>query len=94
MRERAKFCTEAAIHCSPFSTDGRYVVSGNDSRTEAKVYELPLRRSLLFIAMAGAVSTALAITARRWWRRRVSGEADLAEEPQMHLSKSALADTP
>jgi WD40 repeat protein len=52
------------------SRDGRYVVSGDPREARNKVYEIPLRRSLVFIAVAGAFWTALTVTVPWWWRRR------------------------
>jgi hypothetical protein len=54
------------------SADGRYVITGNEDESDAKLYELPARRSLLFIAIASGAWTALAVIVPWWWRRRVS----------------------
>ncbi len=67
------------------SADGRYVVSGDEQCEHIKIYELPLHRSLLFIAIAGAAWTALVFRVRRWWRRRVSGQGDQPAETHGHL---------
>jgi hypothetical protein len=48
------------------SADGRYVISGDEEARHIKVQELPLGRSMLFIAIAGAAWTVLALIVRRW----------------------------
>jgi hypothetical protein len=76
------------------SADGRYFIRRDARRGRVKIYERPPRRSLWFIAIAGGTWTTLAMTAPRWWRKRVSGEADEAEETHVHLFQAAMADTP
>jgi hypothetical protein len=76
------------------SDDGRYIVSGDEEGRDIKIYELPLRRSLWFIAIAGRIWTVFAGTVRRWWRRRLWGEDNEAEKPHMHLCQAATAATP
>jgi hypothetical protein len=76
------------------SDDGRYVVSSDEEGRHVKVHELPLRRSLFFIVIAGGAWTALAMMVSCWWRRRISPEADAAEETHAHLSQATTAATP
>jgi len=76
------------------SRDGRYVVTGDDNASRARVYELPLRRSLLFMAIASGAWTGLVFVIRRWWRRRVTAEGDEIGECLAQASNVATAGTP
>jgi hypothetical protein len=76
------------------SADGRYVISGDEDGRHAKIYELPLRRSWLFTAVAGGMWTALLLTMRRWWPGRVSSEAYEVEGAHVRLSKASAAGSP
>jgi hypothetical protein len=85
--------TGAIVHTSrdylrAVSADGRYAITGDDEHPEVRIYELPLRRSLLFIAVAGGAWTALVFTVRRWWRRRVSGGGE--ETDKRHVQAQAV----
>jgi hypothetical protein len=61
------------------SSDGNYVVLGNWDGSRVRVFEMPYRRSLLFIAGATGVWMALAVIAlrfRRWRRLTTSATMD------------------
>jgi len=51
------------------SSDGQYVVSGDHNKRELKLHELPVHRSMTFIAIAGAVWTSLLLAGLLLWRR-------------------------
>jgi hypothetical protein len=76
------------------SADGRYVISADEWGRHAKIYELPLRRSWLFIAVAGGIWTALLLTMRRWWPGRASSEAYEVEVAHVRLSKASAGGSP
>jgi hypothetical protein len=61
------------------SADGRYVISSDEEGMNVRVYELPLRRSLFFIAVAGGAWTTLAFIVP-WWRRRRGSEENPSSE--------------
>jgi hypothetical protein len=63
------------------SSDGRYIVSRDWGKTGLKVYELPLQRSMLFIALVGALWTMVVLVGRRLWRRRLKPLVSDAIEP-------------
>jgi len=74
--------------------DGRYVISGDGEGRHVKGYELPLRRSLWFIAVAGGPWTAIAFIVSRWWRRRASREGDAADEAGLRYRSALTAGNP
>jgi hypothetical protein len=77
------------------SSDGRYVVSSDPRSAHVKLYELPERRSLLFIAIASGIWSAVAFIVPRWWRRRQlaweSGDPATSLDPGNALEKATGA---
>src|SRR5262249_37650820 len=65
------------------SADGRYLISGNEEQTDLKLYELPVRRSMPFMATAGAFWLILLAIARRLWRRRLKPLVEDASETSL-----------
>jgi len=63
------------------SADGRYVIAGENYQTRLQLHELPLRRSMTFMAIAGAVWTMFLLVCRRWWARRLKSLLTDAIEP-------------
>jgi hypothetical protein len=66
------------------SSDGKYVVSGNDDGTGARLYELPLRaapRSLPFMMICGAAWTLVVVLSEWAWKRRAA-ERSVASRSQ------------
>jgi hypothetical protein len=53
------------------SSDGRYAVSGNMEPSRVKIHELPLHRSIQFMAIGAAAWTVLLGGFRHWFRRRL-----------------------
>jgi hypothetical protein len=62
--------TRGADDLLAVSRDGRYAVTTDEDENRLKIYELPLRRSVLFMSVAGGAWTMLAAIVWTWRRRK------------------------